>query len=767
MSRLIAVVCAMLVAGSALAGCGGGSTARVTPRGGLAATPSPTPTPAVGGTVTAAQVNSAFAGVATTYGALPHTDPVSDISALAKSMVTSGAFSAATVTPGGITATLPDGSLALVFADVPEEVGVKGTAAHSRRAASASSAITRAPLTLSQPSNHEYAFLFNDTDPNFNESFDQLWAAAFTNFAFKNAQTGNANTQYGVTTGGVSLANVITLGGGGHPIDFLNITTHGMIGTTPTIPNTYFLLSTTNVDAGSQVTYKADLVAQRVVYAMFVTSAGGTLQAQPTFAFSPAFLTAHLQFNPGAIVNFAACFGANPLIKPGVSATLQAAGVGRYYGWTKAVGINDDYESLSFLFDRLLGEQSPSATGLDGVATQRVPAQRPFPLDKIYPAMNNESRNSPKFGSRTEVFGTSDVGFAPNNAVPPTADGTAARFDFADFGAEGVAGAPIAYALPSIGNVAIEDLPASATLTISGSFPPAQGTVQMVDSAGAHALTVTAWQPTQITATLASNGPAFGQVQVLSDTGVASNSVPITQWTGTLAGTQDATFTTLGGQGGDGGGQILTSFAINFRADVHPTVQVIDTEPIAQNFVFNGLESGSSGQVTSITGSFTTSDGKHTATFGLSPTAGTMPAAPPPFSNTFDVGPVTGQPNTCNSGLQGPTQSGAADFYCPGIAYDAASAGTCLDDGSGLCLAAFWDATGGFGSSSTPGDGLLIFQMDPTSYAVTVSSVAASSPGHIFESNDENVTGNVTGTINAPVNAPTSTTTSAHSRRTR
>ncbi len=439
----------------------------------------------------------------------------------------------------------------------------------------------------------------------------------------------------------------------------------------------------------------------------------------------------------------------------------------RYYGWTKAVGINDDYESLSFLFDRLLGEQSPSVTKLDAVATQRVPAQRPFPLDKIYPAMNDESRNSPEFGTRTEAFGTSDVGFAPNAALPPLADGTAARFDFADFGAEGVAGAPIAYALPSIAYIAIKEQPA-ATLTITGSFSPGQGTVQMTDAAGAHDLPVTSWQPTQITATLAANGPAFGQVQALSDTGVASNSVPITQWSGSLAGTQTATFGSVGGQGGTGGGQILTSFTVNFRADVHPTVQVIDTDPVPQNFAFNGVESNSSAQVTSITGSFTTSDGKHTATFGLSPTAGTMAVALPPFSNSFDLGPVIGQPATCNNGMQGPAQqSGAANFFCPGIGYDAPFAGTCVDDGSGPCEDASWNATGAFSSPSSPGDGLLIFQMDPTTYAVTVSNVGASSPGHIFESNDENVTGGVTGTINAPVNAPTNSTTSAHSRRTR
>ena len=765
MTRPFTFFCALLVAGSLLGGCGGGSAAHVTPRIGL--TPTPSPVPTMGGSVTAAQVNAAFAGVATAYASLPHTDPVSDLSALAKAMSASGAFSSAAVTPGGITATLPDGSLALVYADVPEDLGVKGTASRARASAAAVTT-RRAPLSLSQPSNHEYAFLYNDTDPNFKESFDQAWAAALTGSTFKNPQTNAANPQYGVTTGGVSLANVLTLGGGGHPIDFLNITTHGMIGTTPTIPNTYFLLSTTDVTTASQQTYKADLVAKRVVYAMFVTSAGGALQAQPTFAFSPAFLTAHLQFNPGAVVSFAACFGANPLIKTDVGNTLHAAGVGRYYGWTKAVGINDDYESLSFLFDRLLGEQNPSVTGLDAIATQRVPAQRPFPLDKIYPAMNSESRNSPMYGAKSEPFGSSDVGFAPNAAVPPTADGTLARFDFADFGAEGVAGAPIVYGLPSISNVTIKEQASSATLTIAGSFPAGQGSVQMTDTAGPHDIAVTAWQPTQITATLPASGPAYGQVQVFSDTGVASNAVPITQWTGDLTGEQDATFGAMGGQGGSGGGQILTRYAVTFRADVHPTVQVIDTDPVSQNFAFSGLEAGSSAQVTSITGSFDTSDGKHSATFGLNPTAGALPPAPPPFSNSFDLGAVSGQPASCNSGVQGPTQqSGTAPFFCPGIGYDAPDAGTCSDDGSGLCDAAYWDAAGAFSAPNVLGDGLLIFQLDPTTYAITVSSVGASAAAHNFEATEESATGGVTGTINAPSNAPNSLTTSGRSRTTR
>jgi len=81
------------------------------------------PTPVPSGALSVAAVNAALRGVETYYTTLPHINLQQDLSSLAAHMTASGAFRAAAVSPGGITATLPDGTTALVFADRDEELG--------------------------------------------------------------------------------------------------------------------------------------------------------------------------------------------------------------------------------------------------------------------------------------------------------------------------------------------------------------------------------------------------------------------------------------------------------------------------------------------------------------------------------------------------------------------------------------------------------------------------------------------------------------------
>jgi hypothetical protein len=60
--------------------------------------------------LTAAQITQAAASAQSYYLTLPHISLASDLTTLAAYMVSSGKFSAAAVSPGGISATLPDGS---------------------------------------------------------------------------------------------------------------------------------------------------------------------------------------------------------------------------------------------------------------------------------------------------------------------------------------------------------------------------------------------------------------------------------------------------------------------------------------------------------------------------------------------------------------------------------------------------------------------------------------------------------------------------------
>ncbi len=114
----------------------------------------------------------------------------------------------------------------------------------------------------------------------------------------------------------------------------------------------------------------------------------------------------------------------------------------------------------------------------------------------------------------------------------------------------------------------------AGTLTILGSFPATQGTVQITDANGAHALPVTTWATNNIVATLPPGGSgSAGAVEVLTSTGQAGNAVPLTQWSGQLTYTENDSIPNLSGQSGSGSGTIEAVFNVVFRADVHPDGQ--------------------------------------------------------------------------------------------------------------------------------------------------------------------------------------------------
>ena len=152
-----------------VAGCGARSTS--VPR--LAgATPSPTPLPGTGSTPAAVP---ALQSAQTIYQSLPHTSVTSDLTALAAKMVSSGTFKTATIVPGGISATLPNGTPTLVFADRVENLG--GATASVRR--TVPSGIRPQVQALGPANSHEAAFLINTIpQPAFMPARQQAFADA-------------------------------------------------------------------------------------------------------------------------------------------------------------------------------------------------------------------------------------------------------------------------------------------------------------------------------------------------------------------------------------------------------------------------------------------------------------------------------------------------------------------------------------------------------------------------------------------------------------
>ena len=770
------------------AGCSGGttiltpqhgSTARPTGAPGRTATPTsaPTSSPSSGATLAPAAIATALQNVETSYQGLPHANIVTDLNTLAAHMVSSKAFRSAVVNPGGISAKLPDGTPVLIFADRAEDLGGVSTAGRQR----APSGRGRFDAPLSPANPHEIALLVNegDTTGAFQPARQMDYGYAFTNSGF------GASTGYGVDAVDVTLDNITTLGVG-HPFDFLAIDTHGVIGSDPDNPlatNTYYAwLSDTPVSPALIAQYQSDYNAGNLVNAIYLTINKTTVPIDQ-FAFTPAFLTKYTKFNLGAIFDNGSCWGQNPLIAANVQGTLQAAGVGRYFGWTKEVGGNDADETDAFIFDRMLGEFQRTVngemvpTGLDGFANQHTPPQRPFPLDQIDTVMATENRNSPIEAAQSEPYTQSENHFADNAMAPPIADGTLARLVITDFGGESVANPTLLYGLPSIAGMYVTEGGANGTLTIYGSFPAASGGVQITDSTGTYPLAPTAWMPTQITVTLpASGNGSAGLVQVLSTfnpaTAVGGNPVPLTQWSGQLVYNETDQLPDLGGDEGSGTGNLQVTYNLTFRDDVHPMVPQIDASAVPQNFTFTEPEGNSSATVTAFNGTFTTVDEgtppptMYHATFALAQNAAPMVPAMPSGqgvpSGTFDVGAYGGQPSPCNNGRAG-AQGEPGNVFCPVAAFDSLDTGMCSDDDSGaLCGRATLSPLLNFGLPPGVGHvgGQLILTMDPSTYAITVTSNPATFMSSHFDGTiyDRSATGTMMGSFNLPLNAPTSTT---------
>ncbi len=764
--RRILCVVALL---AAMTGCHSGSSS-VTPS--VAPTPTPlrsaTPSPAPGATSTpnVAAVTTALQNSQSYFATLPHQNLKSDLSALAAQMVSSKAFTSATVTYGGITAVAADGTTTLLFADHPEDLGYTTSATARKPKGLVLCSIGTPPPSspVSGPTGHEVALLVNESgDCAFKPSRQVAFGAAFRS-------AGNTSgTTYNVDVLDSSLDNILALSG--HQIDYFSIATHGMV---VGLSNPYYaLLSTTPFNSTTALKYWADYQAKNIVAAVQLQypSQTGLL---PTWAFTPGFLRDHMAFNPGAIVDNQSCFGQSPATIAGVLSTLQAAGVGRYTGWTKKVDGDDADQTEAFIFDRMLGEASPSTTGLDAYAPQRTPAQRPFPFDDIAGIMATEDRAGP-LGTGTsqaaEPYTASDWGDADNAAAPPLADGSKSVWLESELSS--VATPPVEYGLPSIESMAMSaEGPTSGTLAISGRFPSTAGTVEIADEGSVESLKPVTWTSSKITVSLPASGEfSKGLIQVFDANGVGSNIEPLTQWQGTLTYAEGETLSMLNGTSGSGTGGFNLAFAITFRSDVRPVVPTIDASPEPQNLYFPQVEGNSTATITSLDGRFTASYGHPVpiAVFSLNAVDAMSIGALPlnRGSGSFFVGATADQPAPCNSGEPGPS-GGAGNVFCPLFEYTSAWVGSCLatPDTSDLC-AEFetFPVEGGIGvTADTNSDPAPVeFTMDPSTYAITVSSEPDAFT-RSFGLGEWPATASLAGTIGAPVAAPDSATPASRAR---
>jgi hypothetical protein len=759
-NRGFAMVLAAIAVG--LAACSGsGSVPVAHPRGGAtspAGAPTPTPAPNTTSSANVAAVATALANVEAYYQTLPGTDPLSDVANVAAHMVSSGAFASATAGPGAISATLNDGTPIVIFTDRVADLLATSDA---RRP----DGIVVGPppgSSIGPATGHEILFLVNELDSAaFTPANQQQFGQAFSNLAFQ-----SAGAQIDVAS--ITLENIVALGST-HPLDFLDIATHGaVVSLKPGGPQFYMNLSSTPVTEASQAQYASDLAAGRLVYA-FVLQKTKIVSTFTTFAFTPAFLIEHATFNPGAIVDNESCFGQSPLTAPAVETTFQLAGAGQYLGWTKPVAGPSADQTDAFLFDRMLGEQSPSQTGMDAFVAQRTPAQRPFALPFVEAVMQTENR-SDGIGIGTETY--AQDAYANNYVYPPASDGVYSRFIVSDFGSASIPNLPIEYGLPSIRFVDTDERP-QAVMGIHGTFPSGQGSVTITNASGTYPAPVESWEPEEVLVKIPNEGAgASGLVTVYSGpnaSGVASNSVPLTQWSGTANFTDNETITDLDGAVGSGSGSLAASFTFHFRSDVQPAVVDIDTTPEPENFAFNDFEGDSTGSIATVSGGFTAAPQASlppgaAASFSLGNTGPIAPfstASPPSYFDSVPV-PSASAPSSCNDATPGP-RPGPNDVSCRQFTFVAFGAIVCSDNvGNHLCLPPPLGNEGFiFGEFNSA---FLTFTLDPSTYAVTPTVPAIPSfPGAgFYQSNghdgDSTVSATLGLSIAAPVDAPAATT---------
>jgi hypothetical protein len=676
--------------------------------------------------MTAAEITSALSGVEAAYLKLPHTSVEDDLRALVAQMIASKTFASATVAEGGIDGAFPNGTHALLFADHPEDLA--GTFDESRPAANRPSDAPIGPSTA-----HEIAFLVNEVDVRpgigpFYPEHQQAFRSAFMADGFTLANG------YGVDTLDVTLENIAALGAG-HPLDFLDIATHGMVSN-----REYYWLSTTTLSDETVARYFPDIFAGRLVVA-------GALQyvkkTELGFAFTADFLKAHLRFNPGAIVDNQSCFGQSASIYFGPRA-LADVGVGRYLGWTRSVRGDYADESDAFMLDRILGEQSPSVTGLDQYAGQRTPPQRPFPLDDVYKVMYTENRHSPLIPWQETEF---PYAVSPRNGKPlsPRVD---SYFVVSDFGGEKLPNAPIEYDLPSIERVAVDE--PNLSLHVYGSFPSEPGTVTIGSALDSETVKPSSWTSSEVDAPIAKS--AYGAVSVTSG-GITSNTVPLTQWNAVL------TFSANGSQsdttGGSGSYAMGATFDVGIRSDVHPTVETIDTTPAPQSLAANGVELDTPGKMTSLSGGF--SEAGYSATFSLQESPPEMLADEVNQANYFEFVAPDVQLAGCNNGMPGPGSDNPYSF-CTYLFFQDYGLRCSGDD---YVCTMFNGAPIGNYTSTQPSVGFPKAVMDPKTYALTVPKTTISYSGSPWGLSSGSGTATISGTVSPPLATPAPVQTSA------
>jgi len=284
-------------------------------------------------------------------------------------------------------------------------------------------------------------------------------------------------------------------------------------------------------DGSSDALYAADLNDGSLTYFTALTFNGDpshpALGASVHYGITSKFVAKYWtgKFNSNSLVFISACHSADPLSLEFELAALNA-GASLYLGWSDTMVIPQAVVSGAYLFDRLLGTNA--------VDPMETPPQRAFSWAPVLADMATHKRSN--------MDQTLDTTFSARKGV------TAKLMPL-------TLGGQFAQLAPSIESLTVDEQ--NDELIVNGYFGDPQGDVWMNGSP----MTIKTWTSTQIHCALMRSGSdASGDVQVIAaNPRQSSNVVQLTEWSGSLTATYK----------GKGSLQMLWTFNVHFRADVH------------------------------------------------------------------------------------------------------------------------------------------------------------------------------------------------------
>jgi|GEM_PF-6630049 len=527
---------------------------------------------------------------------------------------------------------LPDNSSFSYFLDVGGPYSDAVTASHARmrgqpRTSQRRTASSATTYVMPDPTG-AVEFLVDDA------SFPSQLLSTSSDFVPALQASGYKN----VTAKALTVDNMLALKG--TPLSILYISAHGggfdgFLNIAPW----YELLTSTPVSPELDLKYQA-LLASDASGAAQLQHAQTAPFAKPVYSVTTKFFATNVTFGANALVYVTACHSAAPA--PGAQSiirAIQGASTNAVYlGWTKTVLTTDGLESAAFVFDRMLGETSPSP--FSGAPKPESPPERPFSLEEVLAYGASRARDDGQ--PTTEATSCSNS----NVLDAPLLDGCNSKL------VESSSGSANLMLAPSIAHMQVDET--TGTLTVSGEFPGSSGSFA-IDSTppaqgGGTVLTASTWSATTATAQIQPSGPTAAGYIVARTMGVSGNAAPLTMWRG-------LTVDHSGKRTGDSG-NYTDSFKItgsyDFRADIHPYRPAPGAAPTSDpnqtNFVMNTSTTHVGGGETHVIPGNQT----YTATLNADPAWCVLkagdPTCPGPngfFGALFDPCPIIGTTGLC------------------------------------------------------------------------------------------------------------------------